>query len=192
MGQAVSGMEGSFDIVKQRQVELVQRLFVRHQGELRGWVLAMLPDFSAADDVLQETFLTVTRKAEVFQPETSFVAWAGAVARLHVFDWRRQRGRTAAALSDEVIEQLWCDAAASAGDASRADRELTALEGCLQSLAPQARKAVELRYRDGHKPAEVARRLGWTAEAIYVALSRARAALRECIERRLFAEGEPS
>ena len=43
MGQAVSGMEGSFDIVKQRQVERVQRLFVRHQGELRGFTMSKEP-----------------------------------------------------------------------------------------------------------------------------------------------------
>ena len=45
----------------------VQQLFVRHQGQLRAFVLAIWPDFGRADDVLQEVFLTVTTKAADFQ-----------------------------------------------------------------------------------------------------------------------------
>jgi DNA-directed RNA polymerase specialized sigma24 family protein len=40
-------------------------------------------------------------------------------------------------------------------------------------------------YRDEHKPQEIAQRLSWTPAAVSVALSRARRALRECIERQL-------
>jgi RNA polymerase sigma-70 factor, ECF subfamily len=169
-------------------LELVQRLFVRHQNELRGVLLAILPDFSALDDVLQETFLTVSRKAAEFRPESNFAAWAAAIARIHAMDRRRQQGRWVTGLSEEVIDQLYAHPSALV-EPQLADRELAALDRCLEALAPQARRAVELRYRDGHKPAEVARRLGWTGEAIYVALSRARAALRECVARRLAAGG---
>ena len=173
------------------QLELVQRLFVRCHVELRGMLLAILPDFAAVDDVLQETFLTVCRKATAFQPDTSFTAWAATIARLHALDWRRKQGRWPTGLSEDVIDQL-CSHPGAVGEQGQADRELVALEQCLENLAPRARQAIELRYRDGHKPAEVARRLGWTAEAIYVALSRARTALRACIEDRLTLEGDAS
>ncbi|MBY0524836.1 MAG: sigma-70 family RNA polymerase sigma factor [Gemmataceae bacterium] len=171
-----------------QHLESVQRLFVRHHNELRGMVLAILPDFSAVDDVLQETFLTVSRKAADFLPDTNFAAWAGTVARLHALDWRRKQGRWANGLSEAVIERL-CAHPAALGEPGHADRELAALGQCLAELAPQARRVIELRYREGHKPAEVARRLGWTAEAIYVALSRSRAALRSCVDRRMSLEG---
>jgi RNA polymerase sigma-70 factor (ECF subfamily) len=46
------------------------------------------------------------------------------------------------------------------------------------------KRSVELRYVGDHKPAEVARMIGWSAEAVHVALSRARSLLRDCIERR--------
>lgn len=171
-----------------KHLELVQRLFVRHHNELRGMVLAILPDFAAVDDVLQETFLTVSRKAGDFQAETNFAAWAGAVARFHALDWRRKQGRWVNGLTEEVIELL-CTHPAALAEPPQADRELQALDRCLGELAPQARRVIELRYREGHKPAEVARRMGWSAEAIYVALSRARAALRACVERRQALEG---
>jgi RNA polymerase sigma-70 factor (ECF subfamily) len=90
-------------------------------------------------------------------------------------------------LSEEVIERL-CAAPEALTSTEHADRELSALVHCLDRLSAKMRQAVELRYREGHKPAEIARRLGWTPEAIYVALSRARAALRSCIDERLAAE----
>jgi DNA-directed RNA polymerase specialized sigma24 family protein len=40
-------------------------------------------------------------------------------------------------------------------------------------------------YRDEHKPQEIAARLSWTPAAVSVALSRARKALRECIEHQM-------
>ena len=45
-----------------------------------------------------------------------------------------------------------------------------------------------MRYQQAHKPAEIAKRLGWGAESVYVALSRARAMLRECVARKLTEE----
>jgi RNA polymerase sigma-70 factor (ECF subfamily) len=166
----------------------VQGLFVRHQLELRGLLLAILADFSAVDDVLQETFLTVTRKADQFEQGTNFAAWAATIARFHALDWRRRNGRMATGLSEETVERL-CAAPEAITSTELADRELSALEHCLAKLSTKMRQAVELRYREGHKPAEIARRLGWTPEAIYVALSRARAMLRTCIDERLATEG---
>ena len=46
--------------------EHVSALFVQFSSEIRGFILALLPDMIRADDVFQETFLTVTRKAADF------------------------------------------------------------------------------------------------------------------------------
>ena len=50
--------------------EQVQMLFVRHEGAIRAFVRALQPSLADADDVLQETFLTVSRKASSFEPGT--------------------------------------------------------------------------------------------------------------------------
>ena len=130
----------------------------------------------------------MTRKAEQFEKGSNFTAWAAVIARFHALDWRRKQGRLTTGLSEEVVERL-CAAPESLPSTELADRELLALQHCLNRLSAKMRQAVELRYREGHKPAEIARRLGWTPEAIYVALSRARAALRSCLDERLATEG---
>ena len=70
--------------------EQVQMLFVRNEGAIRAFVRALQPALADADDVLQETFLTVSRKAASFEPGTNFVAWACGIARLKVLENFRQ------------------------------------------------------------------------------------------------------
>lgn len=162
----------------------VQGLFVQHAPALRGFVLALVRDFSAVDDVIQETFVLVTAKAGEFQIGSNFQAWVRAIARFKILE--HQRWGSAPRLSDEVVEAL----AACAPESSGADRRLELLGECLQSLSPRAREAIELRYTQAHTPPEIARRIGWTVEAVYVALSRARTALRSCVEDKLTREAK--
>ena len=44
---------------------------------------------------------------------------------------------------------------------------------------------VKLRYQIGNKPCDIAASLGRTVNSVSVALAKARASLRECIEQRL-------
>ncbi len=163
------------------QQQQVLQLFVRHQARIKGFIVSLLPDFAAADDVLQETFLVVQRKAGEFEVTSNFVAWAFQIARFQVMKAQAQQRRAADRFSGEVLEAL----AASAPMEGPDDKKLTALPGCLVKLAPQARRIVDLFYEHEHKPQEIARILAWTPAAVSVALSRARGFLRKCIEEQL-------
>jgi RNA polymerase sigma-70 factor, ECF subfamily len=89
--------------------EEVQLLFVRHENSIRAFVRALQPSLSDTDDVMQETFLTVSRKASSFEPGTNFMAWACSIARLKVLEHFRQKKR-ANALSEAAISALAEDA----------------------------------------------------------------------------------
>jgi RNA polymerase sigma-70 factor, ECF subfamily len=145
------------------QVARVQMLFVQHTPALRGFVLSLLPDFAAVDDVLQETFLTVTAKAAQYEPGSSFLRWACAIARFKILEVTREKAKATQLLSPEVIDTL-CACMPDEEDAG--DHGLRLLGECLEELAPQARRAVDLRYQHAHKPTEVARLMGWSAEAV--------------------------
>lgn len=160
--------------------EVLQR-FVHHQPRIKGFILALLPDFPAAEDVLQETFLVVQRKAAEFEPGTNFLAWVFQIARFQVMKAQQTYHRHADRFSDAVLESLAASAPVEPWD----DRRLSLLPGCIEKLGPQARRILELFYQQEHKPQEIAQRLGWAAAAVSVTLSRSRRALRECIENRL-------
>jgi RNA polymerase sigma-70 factor (ECF subfamily) len=130
------------------------------------------------DDIVQETFVTATAKAADFVEGTNFKAWMFAIARYKVLEALRDPSCARLALSAEVIEAL------SAEDSSDIweEEQLQALTGCLDRLAPKARRAIQLRYQQANRPPEIARLTGWSLNAVNVALARAREALRTCIE----------
>ena len=137
---------------------------------------ALQPSLSDADDVMQETFLTVSRKASTFEPGTNFVAWACGIARLKVLENFRQRKR-ANVLSEAAIIALTEDAPSPQSLSERED----ALEGCLEKLTPKVRDLLWRRYSRRQSSEEMAEAAGMTSIAVRVALSKARVALRDCI-----------
>ncbi|MEY5026108.1 MAG: hypothetical protein RLZZ244_1636 [Verrucomicrobiota bacterium] len=157
-------------------VEVVERLFLKHQTVVRAFVCSLSSDFSMVDDVLHETFLTVRRKAAQYREGSNFAAWACTVARYKVLEAWRGSGR-GCALSEEALEAL-----CASEEALPSDPRLERLEECLGRLAPQARRMVELRYLRACKPEEIARIMEWTPNAVNVGLTRARQALRKCLE----------
>lgn len=156
--------------------EEVQLLFVRHENSIRAFVRALQPSLADADDVMQETFLTVSRKASSFEPGTNFVAWACGVARLKVLENLRQRKR-ATVLSEQAIIALTEDAPSP----QLISETESALESCLEKLAPKVRDLLWRRYSRRQSSTEMAEAAGMTSTAVRVALTKARKALRECI-----------
>jgi RNA polymerase sigma-70 factor (ECF subfamily) len=160
----------------------VQGLFLQFQPAVRGYILSMIPDFSQADDVMQETFLTVTRKAASFELGTSFAAWVKTIARFKALE--AIRARKFETLSEEVLLALSAEPRELRPDA---DERLALLRGCLDQLAPQARRSIDYRYQNDHLPPQIAELTGCTVQSVNVTLSRARAFLRDCVQRKLAA-----
>lgn len=156
---------------------LVEKLFLANAGAIKGCIHALLRDQSLVEDVLQETFLVVSAKADSFQPGTNFVAWACTIARYKVLETIRRRARMECCLSTEVIEAL---AQHTPAEEPR-ESTLASLESCLRELGETARRVIDLRYFQARPPEEIARLLSLTVESVYVSLSRSRRSLRMCV-----------
>jgi RNA polymerase sigma-70 factor (ECF subfamily) len=158
------------------------------QASLWAYVLALHPDAGAAQDILQQTNLTLWRKAADFQPGTSFFAWASKAAYFHVLTYRRGMRRDRLVFNDEVFAYLaerQADRLAGRAPGERA----TALRGCLEKLAPQSRRLLESRYAPGGSVQELARADGRSIAALSQLLYRIRETLQQCIESALAAGG---
>lgn len=161
----------------------VEALFLRHMAAVRGFVFGMLADRSAVDDVLQEVFVVVKERAADFRPNANYLAWVRGIARNKVFEYSRRR-RSPPLIFDAALLHLLAEAAELRDEIGERRRE--ALAKCLDRLAPRAREIVDLRYAEQSlSPPEIADRLGWSANAVHVALARARAFLRDCTSRML-------
>lgn len=164
---------------RDQQSIAIQRLFVAQAPALRAWLLGVVPDPALADDLVQETFLTVIRKFEEFQPDSNFRAWMFTIARFKLLEACRHHAARAVTLEPAAMELLIGDQ--SEVPAHPEDR-LNCLSACLEKLPLRSREVIELRYFSGLRPPYIAARMSWTLNSVNVALSRARAMLRDCIE----------
>lgn len=158
----------------------VVQLFVRHQPAVRSFAIALTGDFTAADDVVQETFLTITAKALEYDPGRNFVAWACGIARFKVLESRRAARRFSPAVVDSLAASLTVE--------ELGEERLPLLIECLEKLPPKARELVQLRYFSEHGPGEIAGMLGRTVTGVNAALLKAREALRDCVARKQIAD----
>jgi RNA polymerase sigma-70 factor (ECF subfamily) len=162
----------------------VQKLFLMHSSVLRGFILGLVVDFDAADDVLHEVFLAVSAKAAEFNPGSDFLGWARAFARHKAMEHLRARKRSHPVLSPDILETLAESAPLNVEDFTE---HKAALSECLGQVAGRSREVLQLRYLEGLAPGDIAARISWKVGAVNVALSRARRFLRECAGKRLAA-----
>jgi RNA polymerase sigma-70 factor, ECF subfamily len=161
------------------------QLLRQHQNQLFGYIFCMVRNFSDAEDVLQQTSLTLWDKFDEFIPGTSFMAWAKAVARNKTLTFLRTKRRERSKFSDEVLDQL-AECELWSPDAL-ADR-LSALARCRKKLSTTDEALLAKCYSTANSIRGVSEQLGRPVESVYSSLSRIRRALYDCIQRSLAME----
>jgi RNA polymerase sigma-70 factor (ECF subfamily) len=156
-------------------------LFVQHQAQIRNLIHSIAPRFSAADDLLQECFLTVSGKADEFAMESNFMAWVRAILRFKVLSLQRDSMRQPEMLAPDILDSLMAEAPEPPPPQAETGIQ-EAMRNCIERLAPAAREIIRMRYFLQHGPAEIARLRSSSVNAINVTLARAREALRHCVE----------
>ena len=76
-----------------------EALFREHQREVYGWIVRLVRDPSAAEDLTIETFWRIHRSCARFDPSRSFGAWARRVAVNVALDHLKRTGRERARLA---------------------------------------------------------------------------------------------
>lgn len=164
------------------------RLFLPVEQRVYGLILSMVGNWSDADDLMQQATSVMWRKFDEFDraKAVGFAAWALAVARYEVMDWRKRRATAKVRFSDPTVEAV---ADQMVAVAEQADIRRDALRGCLAKLADGDRELIRLRYEPGVSTEQIAERVGRSSSAVYKALNRIHGLLLRCI-RQSMAEGD--
>lgn len=159
---------------------------------LRSWIALRAPAGIDADEVAHQVFIAAFAKLEDYRPGTRFRAWLAAFAR-HVLLNEVRAARRRQAHVRGFADIAWLEAGERqlvAEEAAEApERRLQAMRQCLARLAGPARALIALRYEEGLRVDEIARRLGRSAGAIAKHLHLLRQRLHDCISGRLGAGG---
>lgn len=170
----------------QRDTEEFIELLTGAQSSVFAYVVSLSHDHALAKDIVQETNLTLWRKAEDFEPGTSFTAWACRTAYFHLLNHRRKLSREQLVFDEEVFDYL---AERQEERSLAADSRIEALRDCVAALPASQRDLIERRYRPGASVQEIARYEGRSEGAVSQALFRIRGALQRCVEKRILKEG---
>jgi RNA polymerase sigma-70 factor (ECF subfamily) len=135
----------------------MQVLFARHHVQVYRYVLRLLRDEMAAQDVIGDVFLDVWRQANRFEGRSAVSTWLIAIARFKALSLLRKRRDEG--LDDETAESI---------EEPSDDPELAAtkrdkgekLRQCLAALSPEHREVIDLVYYHEKSVEEVAQIVG--------------------------------
>lgn len=148
------------------------------QPRLYAYIMAVLPDADAADEVLQRANVVILEKADRYDPAADFTAWACKVAYYEVLGYRRDRGREHARFDEASLERIADAAADRAGDL---DRRRRLLRACMAKLTEEQRTLLLRRYQPGESVQHIADDLGRPVGSISQTLYRIRRLLVDCV-----------
>jgi RNA polymerase sigma-70 factor (ECF subfamily) len=178
-------------------------LYDRYVDAVYAAASRLTSDRQVAEEVVQETFLALWNRAELFDPAIgSLAAWLRTIARNRTVDRLRAAGRRpnliplssaagedeqAGAALDRLVAAGTVIGGAAAGVGPEGELEATelrqVLRDALDELPDAERTAIVLAYREELTQTEIAERLGWPLGTVKTrtrrALLRLRGALAE-------------
>ena len=183
--------------------EALAGLYDKHGNAVFAAALRASGDRSIAAEVVQETFLALWNRAELFDPARGALpAWLGTIARNRAID-RLRAGRRhdrassfssfAAIEADDHTIGDWLTASGELigvggpeplPEIAFADKETRAsIAVALASLDPAERRVIVLAYDRGLTQSEIAATLGWPIGTVKTRTRRALRHLRDWLER---------
>jgi RNA polymerase sigma-70 factor (ECF subfamily) len=160
----------------------LQTVYRLTSAKLFGVVLRILGERSEAEDVLQEVYLTIWRKAGDFDAaRASPMTWLIAIARNRAID-RLRSARLASRMDPIDAAAEIADGAADAARLLEDSQTAARLDGCLGTLAAHERAALRGAFFDGNTYEELAQRMSVPLGTMKSWIRRAMIKMKACLE----------
>ena len=187
-------------------------LYDRYGEAIFASAYRLTADRGIAEEVVQETFLTLWNRAELFDPTAgSLPAWLHAIGRNRAVDRLRAAGRrprlvaiSSPAMPDESetqgLERAMANGTVVAGAAQPPSPEAAAdaadlrqaIRDAMTTMPEQERTVILLAYQDELSQTEIAIRLDWPLGTVKTRTRRALLRLREALGGEFGPSGELS
>ena len=145
-------------ITRDRSEDAFRKLFEQFGPRVRSYMLRQGADAATAEELAQETLLTVWRKVALYSAEKGAPStWIFTIARNLRIDKLRREARWQE-LTDEQAEAIPSDDAGPDEQVSDRQRQVR-VQAVLADLPPDQREVVVLAFIDGLSHSEIAARL---------------------------------
>ncbi len=181
--------------------DALAELYDRHADAIFRAAFRRSGDRTIAEEVLQDTYLALWNRAELFDPaQGSLLAWLSTIARNRAIDRLRHQGRRpmamplSAVVADDDSQGSGLDRAMAHGmllasSAISVDPERmledaatrAEIRDALSTIPRRERQVLELAYYEGLTQVEIAQHLDWPLGTVKTRTRRALARLRETL-----------
>lgn len=165
--------------IAQGDKQALNTLYNEISKSVYGFALSITKNTYDAEDVLQETFITIYRKAQEYQPREKPMAWIFTIARNYALMKIREQGKTAQ-LDENQIEN------SDAFDRIENVEQKALLQALLKTLNDNERQIVMLHTVGKMKNREIGELLKLPVNTVLSIYHRAIKKLRESMEREAF------
>ena len=157
----------------------LRELYEREARWLMGVAMRIVRNRALAEEVLQEAFLQIWRRAGTFdRSRGSGRGWIYTVVRHRALQEVRRIAPSISAAAPDV-EELAAEEPRSGESDSGIDAE--ALERCLEQLEPQRRECIVQAFVEGYSHAQIATRVGKPVGTVKSWVRRGLLSLKDCL-----------
>lgn len=160
-----------------------EQLYRATSPRLFGVCMRIVSQRSEAEDVLQEVFANVWRKAKQFDPDrASAITWLTMMARNRAIDHLRANRSSRMSVAIENAEDL-VETSPNAQAATEMALENRRLDVCLGELEAPRRQLIRTAFFEGNTYEELAQRSGTPLGTVKSWIRRSLVKLKACLER---------
>lgn len=159
----------------------VARLVQEHQVGLWRYLRALGCEPALAEDLTQDTFVSVLKKPFEQYSDAATAAYLRRVAHNLFISNQRRAGKVIAVDNLEEFENTWTEWV----NDTTGDELVATLKDCFTGLTERARLALNLRFHHKATRARIAEALDISEHGAKNLMQRAKKQLRECIEGKL-------
>jgi RNA polymerase sigma-70 factor (ECF subfamily) len=144
------------DLLARGEPEGVEMLYDRYSGLAYTLAFRVLNDAGAAEDVVQEAFLSIWRRASTYRSDRgSLRTWVCSIVHHRALDWLR--GRAGRARQDVALEHapVAVTSVSDTWDRVATDLERDEVGRALTELSVEQRETIELAYFGGYSQVEI-------------------------------------
>jgi RNA polymerase sigma-70 factor, ECF subfamily len=183
--EARVGVEAEIARLRRGDPEALGALLERYQNRLYRYLLRLVREPAAAEDLFQQTWIRVAEQARRYDPRRTFDAWLFTVAHNLAIDYlRRYRPESLdeALPSGESRQEHLASHAESALDRVIFDERAARLAGAMGGLPAVYREVLTLRFEEEMKLEEIATVLDAPLSTVKTRLRRGLEGMRRKLE----------
>lgn len=177
-------MAKSGDLSKQQadQVSAFVNQLTACQHQVYAFILTLVPNWSDADDLMQETAEVMWRKYQEAGQINNFCAWGKGIARNKVMNFYAKKKRERVLFNDSLLDDV---VERENEISSPATLRLRALQKCLRKLKSNDLHLIQVLYGHDITIKKLAEEIKRPVQGLYKAMARIHHSLLQCVRHTL-------